>query len=207
MTPIHRSRTVTIDIDVRQHIISDAYEQFMNIHCVPIYHTDGRIKELSIAYPDQFEAILDVISDGGVLLYPTEESIMDQWEAWRTIRPDNGLCTYLLQASHDWVIRAFDDVDQYRLWCEHLAQGLCVIGDGYHAQIKNKNNHIPVLVDDEYADRLPRSNSYEDILTYNPWWCFLLTLQLSYPRLHDLIRQLDAVQPAPPRKTPEPPQS
>lgn len=168
------------DHDSVQRIIDGARDVFVNEHLI-----EDVKGNLTIPNTRLVTTIVNVISDAGIIYLSTSESIIDLWEQLR-LEDKYGVADWLMQAAVTWRIRTTTSSNEYRLWCSHLAEA-------YGQQNPNKNNGVSshsgklVCVDDGTVDRMASYPEFKEILIQNPWFTYLVTLQLSW---HNLFQEL-----------------
>ena len=146
---------------------------------------------LRMPNPMVAEFVLTTLSDGGPIFLATWENLTGVWENVREL-DDVGLAEWLLQTSTTFIAKSFGSRQEYGEWLNHLAGAY-----GSHNASLQLNTNTGVLdiktldkalaVDDEYAERLPSKEEHLALLAANPWFAYLLTLQLSYHELFAII--------------------
>jgi hypothetical protein len=127
------------------------------------------------------EKIMSTLGDSGLLYIATWENMTELWADIRAL-DDYGLAQWLLQSASTFRVLGFESQDEYVKWIEQLSIGYCG-----HVESSGADVERSLALDDEYADRLPRMEEYRNLLRCNPWFVYLLSLQLSY---HEIYREL-----------------
>lgn len=129
--------------------------------------------------------VINTISDAGILFLATWDDLASLWRKVRE-QDDDGVATWLLQASVTFQILAFpthNDVDE---WAEHLSRAYGSYTTTF-GNLDDRTLEKNLALDDDLADRLPKRSEFRDLLRSNPWFMFLATLQLSS---HEITEEL-----------------
>lgn len=129
--------------------------------------------------------IVDVISDNGLIYISTKEDLMDIWVELRSIdeqTPGNSLIDWLIQTTTTFIAMVFESRHEYDAWIEELSSA-------YASHIGSGDMHGLSVIDPAVAEKLPNTHadkdtsSYLDLINANPWYVYLLTLQMGLPYL------------------------
>lgn len=129
-------------------------------------------------------SIFDIIGDGGLIYLSTWDDLANIWSKIRA-QDDAGVATWLIQTSITFRALAFSSDTEYDNWCRHLATAYGSFSPKSFDVDKNtieKN----LAIDDDLADRLPVTSEFLSLLKANPWFSYLVTLQLS---LHEIFSE------------------
>lgn len=130
------------------------------------------------------DAIVKVIADAGIVYLSTREDVIDLWEKIRE-EDESGLSGWLMQAAITWRIRSFPSGSSWETWCGFLSDAYGQQKSGSSSRSGYEEN---VCVDDDTVDRLASKDEFKNILISNPWFTYLVTLQLSWHEIYgDLI--------------------
>ena len=157
-----------------------ARDLFMNHHIKTYTTVDNKLQQI-LPLPDQFTQIIDIIGDSGLMFISTWEELAEQWLRLRNEESDYGTGEHLLQMATTFRALAFGDEIEYQHWINHLAEayGAQSPSGRLRAEFSNGVKNV-IAVDDELIERLPTVTTHQDLLTANPWFTYLVTLQLSY---------------------------
>lgn len=128
--------------------------------------------------------IFDIVGDGGLIYLSTWDDLTRIWSKIRE-QDDAGVATWLIQTSITFRAVAFTSSEEYDNWCRHMAQAYGSFSprsSDVDKSIIEKN----LAIDDDMADRLPVASEFNQLLKANPWFTYLVTLQLS---LHEIFAE------------------
>tara|TARA_B000000460_G_scaffold247704_1_gene223372 strand:+ start:320 stop:871 length:552 start_codon:yes stop_codon:yes gene_type:complete len=158
-------------------IISEAKEIFLAENMVKPTE-----KDLPRVLNDRIvTAVMNVIADAGIIYLSTKEDVIDLWDSIRA-EDESGLGGWLMQSAITWRIRSIPNGNSWNTWCTFLAEAYSQQRSGVD------KSAAAVCVDDDTVDRLARLDEFKDILINNPWFTYLVTLQLSWHEIYaDLV--------------------
>ena len=128
--------------------------------------------------------IFDIIGDGGLIYLSTWDDLVRIWSKIRD-QDDAGVATWSIQTSISFRAVAFTSSDEYDKWCRHLSEAYGSFSPksfDVDKSVVEKN----LAIDDDLADRLPVASEFNGLLKSNPWFTYLVTLQLS---LHEIFAE------------------
>ena len=131
-----------------------------------------------VMHHDRFLAIFHLISDNGCLHISTEEDMRDRVNELATaVAKDSNIAVdvldWLLLASTTFMFTAFETKSDYKEWVSELAESYSI-----HTEFNQGPEHN--LLPEDYFEQMPVIEEYDELLQANPWFVFILTLQLSY---------------------------
>lgn len=151
---------------------------------------------LRMPNPDVAEFVLSTLSDGGLMFLATWDNLT---QVWARIREEDefGVAEWLLQTSTSFIAMGFESQEEYRAWLDHLASaygshiGVFDAGSNGSHGLDPKSVEKALALDDDYAERLPNKKEHLALLAANPWFAYLVTLQLSFHELFSLLYESD----------------
>jgi hypothetical protein len=118
--------------------------------------------------------IFDIVGDGGLIYLSTWDDLTRIWTKIRE-QDDAGVATWL----------AFTSSEEYDKWCRHLSEAYGSFSPK-SADVDKAAMEKNLAIDDDMADRLPVATEFNGLLKANPWFTYLVTLQLS---LHEIFAE------------------
>lgn len=131
---------------------------------------------------DVISTVFDIVGDGGLIYLSTWDDLARIWAKIRE-QDDSGVATWLIQTSITFRTLAFSSAEEYDQWCRHLAIAYGSFSPK-SSEIDKSNMEKNLAIDDDLADRLPVANEFLSLLRANPWFTYLVTLQLSLHRIY-----------------------
>lgn len=129
------------------------------------------------------EKILSVVGDAGLLYISTLDDLQRLWLTFLEFdtQHETDLCSWLLQTSATWMIRAFQSEEGYLEWLTLVVRAYTV------PKSLDRKAVEYISIHGELLDRLHEPNEMKLMCAANPWLVYLLTLQLSN---HQLIAEI-----------------
>lgn len=182
-----KMRLINDRLDYTKHIQITAKNLFLDTQLIKIPVDRGY--SFIIQNEELVQKVMSIVGDSGLLYMTTWENLAELWASFREM-DDYGVAQWILQTSTSFRILGFDNPEAYSWWVDQLTHGYCShVEPTSYDQISSKDAEKSLALDDEYSDRLPRSVEYKNLLHANPWFVYLVTLQLSY---HELYKEIVA---------------
>lgn len=160
-----------------ERIIDGALELFVHEHLL----TDAK-GELEVHNQSLVLTIINIISDAGIIHLSTRENVIDLWEKIR-MEDKYGVADWLLQTAVTWRIRTTTTRQDYDDWCSHIAESYGQQNPSDKRRHDGNHDGTNVCVDDDTVDRMALETEFKQVLVQNPWFTYLVTLQLSWHRI------------------------
>lgn len=175
-----------------------AFDIFYYEQLTPSQNTNLERERQYIHNPDLISAVLNMISDQGLLFMTTHQDLIERWQELVTRYEQCRVADWLLQASISWQLTAFDTQSDYDQWISRLAESYASpIGENFTEQNNSRQKEpieASIAIDDERAERMAQIKEYRLLLQANPWLAYLATLQLSMPKIWTLLFNSDSYQ-------------
>lgn len=128
--------------------------------------------------------IFDIIGDGGLIYLSTWDDLARIWSKIRE-KDEAGVGTWLIQTSISFRALAFSDDKEYENWVRHLSSAYGSFSPKSF-DVNKSEIEKNLAIDDDMADRLPVASEFASLMRANPWFTYLVTLQLS---LHEVYSE------------------
>lgn len=173
------------------HIKGVAKELFTSSCLTPNINARPGEPHIIVTDYEMVQEIMTIIGDSGLIYLTTWDNLSELWRSFRE-KDDLGIAQWLLQTASTFRILGFSGESEYVEWVEHLNNAYCAHasmdihgeGSGGSSRPKAKDLEANLALDDEYVDRLPRRTDYRALLYANPWFVYLISLQLSYHEIY-----------------------
>ena len=151
----------------RKKIIKKAKKIFLDATFIDLENREYSV----VMHQDRFLTIFNLISDNGCIHISTEEDLADRMGELVTSDTTDVL-DWLLLATTTFIFTAFNSTAEYEHWVDELATSYSVHTSNAHVDLN--------LLPNEHYEQLPVKSEYLSLLEDNPWFVFILTLQISY---------------------------